>query len=238
MIEHVKRSPRRRRAAGGPDGRAVRGSPDRQSRRDERRADEVARRRDDILNAAASVFAARGYHDAQISDIAAAAEMSRASLYAMFEGKQELYYEVVTTAANAINEMVRREVASLDDPGEQLLGVIDSLFRCYEANQDLLRIYTLGTDGISFRARDAMGDSSHRIFVEFTDWVAAIARRAKRAGYLRGQDADAVAVSLVGAVTTRAARWLEFTPDKPLSRAAPAVRAIFRAVVDVPEPTS
>ena len=164
--------------------------------------------------------------------------MSRASLYAMFEGKQELYHEVIARGANAIDEMVRQQVAAIDDPGEQLLCLIDSLFRCYEANQDLLRIYTLGTQGISFSARDAMGESSHRIFVEFTDWVASIARRAKRAGYLRGHDAEAVAVSLVGAVTTRAARWIEFTPDKPLSRAAPAVRAIFRDVVGAPGPTS
>jgi AcrR family transcriptional regulator len=195
----------------------------------------MARRRHDILNAAASVFASRGYHDAQISDIAAAAEMSRASLYAMFEGKQELYHEVIAAAANAIDEMVRQEVAALDDAGEQLLCVIDSLFRCYEANQDLLRIYTLGTHGIPFRSRGSMGDSSHQIFIEFIDWVVSIARRAKRAGYLRGHDAEAVAVSLVGAVTTRAARWIEFTPEKPLRRAAPALRAIFREVVHAPE---
>ena len=174
MTERVELKPRRRRATVRP------GSPAGPSRRDERRADEMARRRDDILDAAATVFAARGYHDAQISDIATAAEMSRASLYAMFEGKQEIYFEVIERAANKIDEMVRQQVAALDDPGEQLLCVIDSLFRCYEANQDLLRIYTLGTHGISFRARDAMGDSSHRIFVEFTDWVASIARRARR----------------------------------------------------------
>jgi len=202
------------------------------SRREERRADEIARRREDILTAAASVFAAKGYHDAQISDISAAAEVSRASLYAMFEGKEELYFEVINTAANAIDHMVRERVEQLEDPAERLLLVIDSLFECYEANQDLLRIYTLGTHGLPFKARDAMGDSSLQIFVEFTDWVVTLARRAKRAGHLRGHDAETVAVALVGAVTTCAARWIEFTPERPLSRAVPALRAVFLDVID------
>jgi len=214
--------PRERSAAAGSAG---------SSRRDERRADEIARRRDDVLAAATSIFAVKGYHETQISDIAAAAEVSRASLYAMFAGKQELYFEVISTAANAIDHMVRERVEQLEDPADQLLHVIDSLFDCYEANQDLLRIYTLGTHGLPFKAREAMGDSSLQIFVEFTDWVITIARRAKRAGYLCGHDAEAVAVALVGAVTTRAARWIEFTPELPLSRAAPAVREIFRDVI-------
>jgi len=201
------------------------------SRRDERRADEMARRRTDILSAAAAVFATKGYHDAQISDIAAAAEVSRASIYAMFEGKKELYGEVISSAAKAIDGRVHAAVARLEDPAEQLLCVIDTLFECYEGNLDLLRIYTLGTHGLRFKAREAIGDSSVEVFVAFTNWVVTLAQRAKQAGYLRGHDPETVAVSLVGAVTTTAARWVEFTPDRPISEAVPVLRAIFRDVV-------
>jgi AcrR family transcriptional regulator len=209
------------------------------SRRDERRADEIARRRNDILAAAASVFAAKGYHDAQISDIAAAAEVSRASIYSIFEGKQELYSEVISTAAKAIDERVHAAAARLDDPADQLLSVIDTLFECYEANLDLLRIYALGTHGLRFKAREVIGDSSTEIFVAFTNWVVTLAQRAKQAGYLRGHDPEAVAVSLVGAVTTMGARWVEFTPERPISQAVPVLRAIFRDVVGAaPESSS
>ena len=205
--------------------------PGGRSRRDERRADEVARRRNDIVGAAASVFAAKGFHDAQISDIAASAEVSRASIYAMFEGKHELYAEVISTAAKAIDERVHAAVARLEDPAEQLLCVIDTLFECYEANLDLLRIYTLGTHGLRFKAREVIGDSSTEIFVAFTNWVVTLAQRAKQAGYLSGHDPEAVAVSLVGAVTTMAARRVEFSPERPISEAIPLLRAIFRDVV-------
>jgi AcrR family transcriptional regulator len=221
---------RRRGAATGHGGH---------SRRDERRANEIAQRRRDILSAAASIFAAKGYHDAQISDIAAAAEVSRASIYATFDGKQELYSEIISTAAKAIDETVHAAVARLDDPAEQLLCVIDTLFECYEANLDLLRIYTLGTHGLRFKAREVIDDSSIEIFVAFTNWVVTLAQRASQAGYLRGHDPEAVAVSLVGSVTTTAARWIEFTPERPLSEAVPILRAIFRDVVGAqPESSS
>jgi len=208
------------------------------SRRDERRADAIARRRVDIQSAAASVFAAKGFHEAQISDIAAAAEVSRASVYAMFESKQALYTEVISTAAKTIDAAVHEAVERLEDPAEQLLGVIDSLFECYEANLDLLRIYTLGTHGLRFKAREVVGDSSVEIFVAFTNWVITLAHRAKQAGYLRGHDPEAVAVSLVGSITSMAARYIEFFPDRPLSEAVPLLRAIFGEVVGVARETS
>jgi AcrR family transcriptional regulator len=180
---------------------------------------------------ASAVFAAKGFHDAQMSEIAAAAELSRNSLYAIFESKEQLYQEVISTTAGAIRDAVKQRAGELADPGEQLLSIIDSLFACYEQNQDLLIIYARGTHGLPWKIREAMGESSQQIFQSFTDWVIEVAKRAKRAGYLRGLDAEAVGVSLVGAVTTTATRWIEQTPARPLSQAAGKVHAVFDHVL-------
>ena len=197
------------------------------SPRENRRANELAQRREDALAAASSVFAAKGYHDAQMTEIAAAAELSRASLYSMFTGKEELYQQVISSGAEAMRDAVHEKVEALEDPGQQLLCVIDSLFACYEQNQDLLRIYVLGTQGMPFKVRQAMGDSVVEISLAFSEWVIEIAKRAKRAGYLRQLDPEAVGLSLVGAVTKNAAHWIETTPERPLSQAAPPVHAVF-----------
>jgi AcrR family transcriptional regulator len=201
------------------------------SPRESRRADREARRRADALAAAAAVFSAKGYHDAQMTEIAAAAELSRASLYSLFAGKQELYEAVISEAATAIGDAVRGDVAALDDPGERLLCVIDSLFACYEANQALLRIYAASTHGLPFKIRDAMGEATLQRFVQFTTWVGELSQQAKSAGLLAGLDSEAIGVSLVGTVTTTAVRWIESTPERPLSQAAPAVRAMFQRLL-------
>jgi AcrR family transcriptional regulator len=157
-----------------------------------------------------------------MTEIAAEAELSRASLYSMFAGKDELYQEVISATAASVREAVRQQVESLDDPGQQLLCVIDTLFSCYEENENLLRIYAFATHGLPFKIREGMGDSVLEIFVAFTEWVIQIAKRARRAGYLHGLDPE---------VTTTAARWLETTPDRPLSRAAPPVNAVFQQLL-------
>lgn len=70
-----------------------------------------------------------------------------------------------------------------------------------------------------------------RLFQSFTVWVASLAEKAKKSGFLPDVDPEAFAVSLIGAVTGTAAHWIEHTPERPLSRAAPAVRAIFERVL-------
>jgi hypothetical protein len=89
----------------------------------------------------------------------------------------------------------------------------------------------LGTQGLPFKIRQAMGDSVVEISLAFSEWVIEIAKRAKRAGYLQQLDPEAVGLSLVGAVTKIAAHWIETTPDRPLSRAAPPVNAVFQQLV-------
>ena len=59
-----------------------------------RREREAARRRADVLAVASEIFAEKGYEGAQISAIARVAEVSLATVYAMFKSKEELYQAV------------------------------------------------------------------------------------------------------------------------------------------------
>ena len=79
------------------------------SRRKNRRERELANRRDDAIDGAAAVFAAKGFHEAQMTEIAAAAELSLASLYSMFRGKEELFRGASGVLMRALNGIsVRR----------------------------------------------------------------------------------------------------------------------------------
>jgi AcrR family transcriptional regulator len=202
-----------------------------ESLRERRRQLEQDHRRADIVRAASRMFGEKGYDGAQIAEIAAAAEVSLASLYSLFEGKEDIYQAVILSAAESIQEAVRRKVEPIADPAERLITLVDSLFDCFEQNRDLLRIYTRSTGGLPWRVRGTLGDSSFAIFQRFTDWVAALAREAERAGYLRGIDPDAFAFTLIGAVTTAATFAIERAPEEPLTDGAAAIRAICKRVL-------
>lgn len=202
------------------------------SRRQRRRDEERARLRRDVVAAAAAVIAAKGFHDAQMTEIAAAAEVSLATLYALFDGKDRIFEEVVTAAATAIREDVRAKVLPIDDPRERLLGLIDALLDCFDANRDLLRIHATGTHAVPWRTRQQMGERIGHIYHDFIDWVAGIASEARRAGLLVGVEPDVFAVSLVGAVTATASRWVDLAEPRALREASGSLRALFGRVLD------
>ncbi|NNL66583.1 MAG: TetR/AcrR family transcriptional regulator [Myxococcales bacterium] len=204
------------------------------SRRDERRERENALRRDDVLAAAASVFSEKGFQGAQVAEIANLAELSLNTVYGLFKGKEELYEAVIHQAVATVRDRVRSHVETIEDPGERLLAVIDALFTCFDEHRHLLQIYARTTHGLPWRVRQAMGEDSLEIFQGFSIWLRGIAKEAKRAGRLGALDPETVALSLVGAVTSTAARWVEAPRKESLVDAAPRVRALFEALLVQP----
>ena len=139
-----------------------------------------------------------------------------------------LLVELVMNECNAIPRIV--EDPTLDEL-HIILDAAGQFAAVDEENEDLLRIYAFATHGLPFKIREGMGDSVLEIFTAFTEWVIEIAKRAKSTGYLQQLDPEAVGLALVGTVTTTAARWLETTPDRPLSQAAPPVSAVFQRLL-------
>ena len=203
-----------------------------QSAREGRRERELAMRRADVIAAAASIFADKGFQGAQVAEIATAAELSLNSVYGLFKGKEELYEAVIQEAAATVRDRVQNQVETLDDPRDQLLAIIDSLFECFEDNEDLLRIYSRATHGLPWRVRQTLGDGVAELSRAFSMWVVQITTGLERDGGLRGLDPETLAFSIIGTVTTAASRWIESPGDQPLSEAAPKVRAIFERLLE------
>jgi len=201
------------------------------SRRDTRREQEIELRRRDILAAAAVVFSDKGFQGAQVAEIANAAEVSLNTVYGLFKGKEELYESVIHAAATTVRDRVRSQVDAIEDPAEKLLAVIDALFACFDEHRHLLQIYARTTHGLPWRVRQALGEDSLAVFQSFTIWLVGLVKAAKRSGRLGTLDPETVALSLVGAVTTTAARWVESPRREPLVDAAPRVRAVFEALL-------
>ena len=194
---------------------------------------ETALRRAHVIEAAAAEFAEKGFNGAQVGEIATRAEVSLGSVYAMFEAKEGLFQAVIEGAAESIRETVRAKVEAIPDPQERLLALVDSLFACFSDNEDLLRIYSRATHGLPWRIRQSMGDRAQVIFAGFTGWVRELAMEATAAGPLEGVDADALALMLIGSVTTAAAAVAEGTTKQPLDSLARDVRRIFERLIQV-----
>jgi AcrR family transcriptional regulator len=73
-----------------------------------------AQRRASILEAALAVFGERGYEHVRSDDVAAAAGVSKALIYEHFRSKEDLYLELLDSAAG---DALARVVESGSDPG-------------------------------------------------------------------------------------------------------------------------
>ena len=201
------------------------------SRRQSRRDRELANRRTDAIDGAAAVFAAKGFHDAQMTEIAAAAELSLASLYSMFKGKEELYSQVMRTATERMRKVVLDAVAEIEDPVETLLSLIDAVFECFEAMHDLTTLVMSTTQGLPWNFREQLGAEGRASSRPFMEWIVGLAREAKAQGSLEGIDPEVFSRTLIGSISITAAASVRESPNQPFTKAAPTIRAIFERVL-------
>jgi TetR/AcrR family fatty acid metabolism transcriptional regulator len=84
---------------------------------------ERADKRDALLRAAIDTFAARGFFNAQVADVARAAGVAAGTVYLYFRGKDDLLISIFErTMKEAIAEG-RQTVGNLADPVERLRGI-------------------------------------------------------------------------------------------------------------------
>ena len=204
------------------------------SRRQQRRAQELAGRRADLLDAALEVFAEKGFDGAQISEIASLAEVSLASLYAMFKGKEELYQAVTWRAGEAIRESVVSKVKNITNPRERLLALIDSLFAAFDDQRAAMRIYTWGTQSVPWRMHQQPEerDPIKEIYQAFIEGLKDIALELKADGALRDIDETVFALAFAGAINATALQLIRSDPDSNVRDAAASVRAMFSHLVE------
>ena len=77
-----------------------------------RTAEEAAQTRQDILDAALTVFSQKGYHATRLADIAKAADVTRGAIYHHFDNKAKLYNELIAEASSIGSSAVQDAMMS------------------------------------------------------------------------------------------------------------------------------
>jgi AcrR family transcriptional regulator len=94
-----------------------------------RRKAEPEERRQAILSAGLSVFAADGFAAAKLDDVAAKAGVAKGTIYLYFKDKEDLFEQIVRDAAAPVLDRLQSMVALSDLPTAALLANIFEVFR-------------------------------------------------------------------------------------------------------------
>lgn len=201
-----------------PDGRAVRA---------ERRRTE---RKEAILDAAKRVFRGKGYHQASVHDIIDEARIARGTFYLYFEGKQEVFGQLVDEFLRLIRAQVRRISleSGADAPLDQLRANFRRVVATVIAHEDLASIIL--RDPISFD-EESRARVNH-FFEQVLNMLADALRVGQSLRLVRQCDVDVVAVTALGGLRLALVHMLMAHGDDPTVRAHERAFSNAEAVAD------
>ena len=184
--------------------------------------------RDRLLEAAAEVFAQRGYAEASAEAISREAGMSKATFYEHFANKEEVILALFDSAADAV--LQRMAEAARDAPDETTarvragLSAFVSAVAEYPAASQTLLVEIIGAGPRAMERRDAIMETFARVIDEEN-------RRAhERRGAPRLKSLDD-AYALVGAITELASRQLRLGRPAEIRDLEPVIERLILGVL-------
>lgn len=118
------------------------------ARRAVRRRPEISR--GEILDAALACFAARGYHETSVDDIALRAGLSKGAIYWHFEGKRELFLALV----DRFSEQALTALDAVAEAPDWRSALHDMFGRVRQHLEEGMPLFRLSLEYIAQSARD------------------------------------------------------------------------------------
>jgi AcrR family transcriptional regulator len=99
------------------------------------------KRRGEIIDAAAAVFSAKGYHGANTTDIAQRLGMRQASLYYYFRSKEEALAEVCEIGVGDYVQNLKTIVAGRTSAATKLRAMVQAHMQPFYTRTDYVRVF-------------------------------------------------------------------------------------------------
>ena len=155
-----------------------------------------------IIEAAARIFATRGFNSTLMAEIAAQAGIGKGTIYEYFSSKEDLFFSVFEWFVETTEAEAKVSISALGgSASERLKALNDALLRSW---LDMLDMYSLVMEFWSASASSKMRQRFKQAFREgyrdFRQIVSALLRDGIEKGEFQpGVDAESVAAALVGA---------------------------------------
>jgi AcrR family transcriptional regulator len=98
-------------------------------RRSQTRDELTTRRRDEVLRAAAHIFAQHGYQGTDVQEIADACGIAKGTIYLYFTGKEELFLATVDRAMVCLKESVKSAYEGIEDSLDRIAIAVRAYFQ-------------------------------------------------------------------------------------------------------------
>lgn len=174
------------------------------------------KRRSVVFDAAAQVFATRGFHGASTQDVADVLGVRQASLYYYFRSKEEALWQVCARGANLALERARAACApSTATSREKLVALIHAHFAVLAEAGDCMRVFLREAQHLTPRRRQAMA----RITLQIEECFENVIREGVRHGSFSPAHDPHLAMRAILGMLNAASFWRESRRVSPAQNA-------------------
>lgn len=191
----------------------------------------VADKREAIMRAATQVFAANGYANSKVADIARSAGVADGTVYLYFRSKEEILHSIFDRHAGEALAEARTTVTEISDPREKLRRIARLHLELLGADRDLAVVFQVELRG----STKFMEEFTAAGLSEYLRLIRRSIEDGQRAKVFRPElDAGLVAKALYGALDEMATNWILSKRRYKLAPTADAVLDIFLNGVSAP----
>jgi TetR/AcrR family fatty acid metabolism transcriptional regulator len=171
-------------------------------------------KRERILEAAIKVFAAEGFYNAKVSQIAHEAGVADGTIYLYFKSKDDLLINLFEDRMERVNANLREAIDTESTAVARLRRIVKLHLELVEQNRDMAEVISVELRQSSKFIREY----SNPKFAEFLRTIAGAVVEGQRTGELRtGIDPYVFARALFGALDEIALAWLVKHPGSKAS---------------------
>lgn len=182
-----------------------------------------------ILDAAAQLFAKHRYHEVRMDDIAAHAGVAKGTLYRYYEDKEDLYLALTVYGIHCLYEESKGQIVNPGDPDRKLRDLIARIVRFYEQQPYFLELW----QRIETSGSTASLAAIQEIRTEWYRLVTDLIRQISDAGTTVAHP-ELAALALLGTIRS----VLRFTPQPWPSHLAEWIYTHFMHGLSAPEATN
>jgi TetR/AcrR family fatty acid metabolism transcriptional regulator len=165
-----------------------------------------------ILEAALEVFAAKGFHEAKVTEIARTAGIADGTIYLYFKNKDDLLISLFESRLEQINSGLRAQLAETSNPREQVESFIRYHLRLAEQSPMLAAFITVELR----RSAKFIKEYAKKQLTEYLDQLGRVIERGKEDGSFRNEVSTGILKHLVfGALDHTCQIWVVNPQRRP-----------------------
>lgn len=184
----------------------------------------VSDKRNAIHRAAVEVFAAKGYFNSKVADVASAAGVADGTVYLYFKSKEEILHYIFDRAMEEFIGDGLRELAEIEAPDDKLRRVAELHLERLGADRDLAVVFQVELRG----STKFMSEFSRAGFAKYLDIIKKTIDEGQKSGSFRKDIKPIVAAKIFyGALDEMVTNWILSNRAYPLRPMANEVVKIF-----------